>query len=337
MAAWGPLSTVTSTRVPLTNRCAGPSGSRMVPVRTAVVARRQPHLEDGGPEVGLHPRASPRRYPAVVDDASVLAERSASSRYCVVRSTVVPPPTRRSMTSHRSLRLYGSSPVVGSSRNSTVGLGHQARRPGRAGGACRPSRSEGAVGGVGQARTARAARRAARRRARVRWMSRPTIWRFSRPVRVLVDGRDTGRRGRCSRTSLGLLDDVEPRTSPAPSSGQRGRGEDPDRRRLAGAVRPEQPEHGSPRDREIHIRERPELAVALAEAVRLHAEGVLGRGARARIESCHPGNLAPLGDSPGPSAPRGGAQAPSFTGRVFSWLMNRDSAYTGVPSRWMAG
>jgi hypothetical protein len=29
--------------------------------------------------------------------------------------------------------------------------------------------------------------------------------------------------------------------------------------------------------------------------------------------------------------------AQKATGRVFSWLMNIDSAYTGVPSRWMAG
>ena len=49
------------------------------------------------------------------------ASRSASSRYCVVRMTVVPSRTRSRSMSHRSPRLRGSRPVVGSSRNSTSG------------------------------------------------------------------------------------------------------------------------------------------------------------------------------------------------------------------------
>ena len=66
--------------------------------------------------------ACPRRSPGRGRGRpGVLARRSASSRYWVVSSTVVPPPTSCSMTSHRSLRLCGSRPVVGSSRKSTVG------------------------------------------------------------------------------------------------------------------------------------------------------------------------------------------------------------------------
>ena len=49
------------------------------------------------------------------------ARRSASSRYWVVSRTVVPSATSSSMTCHRSDRLAGSRPVVGSSRNSTGG------------------------------------------------------------------------------------------------------------------------------------------------------------------------------------------------------------------------
>ncbi len=49
------------------------------------------------------------------------ARRSASSRYCVVRISVVPVATRSRSICHRSSRLRGSRPVVGSSRNSTVG------------------------------------------------------------------------------------------------------------------------------------------------------------------------------------------------------------------------
>src|SRR5699024_2611990 len=49
------------------------------------------------------------------------ANWSASSRYCVVSSSVVPSRTRSRSTSQSSLRERGSSPVVGSSRNSTGG------------------------------------------------------------------------------------------------------------------------------------------------------------------------------------------------------------------------
>src|SRR5690606_17737622 len=49
------------------------------------------------------------------------ARWSASSRYWVVSSSVVPLSTSSRMTRHRSMRLRGSRPVVGSSRNSTGG------------------------------------------------------------------------------------------------------------------------------------------------------------------------------------------------------------------------
>ncbi len=50
------------------------------------------------------------------------ASASASSRYCVVSSTVEPSLTSDRTTSHMSSRLAGSSPVVGSSRKITGGL-----------------------------------------------------------------------------------------------------------------------------------------------------------------------------------------------------------------------
>jgi len=62
------------------------------------------------------------------DDSS--ASRSASSRYCVVSRIVEPPVTNFSSRSHNSSRARGSSPVVGSSRNSTCG-GRPAWRPGQ--------------------------------------------------------------------------------------------------------------------------------------------------------------------------------------------------------------
>ena len=50
------------------------------------------------------------------------ASRSASSRYCVVRSSVVPPSISPSMKSQSLRRDRGSRPVVGSSRKRTAGL-----------------------------------------------------------------------------------------------------------------------------------------------------------------------------------------------------------------------
>src|ERR1019366_4138175 len=49
------------------------------------------------------------------------ASWSASSRYWVVSSRVAPSATRSRLTAHMAWRLAGSSPVVGSSRNSTGG------------------------------------------------------------------------------------------------------------------------------------------------------------------------------------------------------------------------
>ena len=51
-----------------------------------------------------------------------VASWSASSRYCVHSSTVVPWPTSARMMSHTWLRERGSSPVVGSSRNISSGV-----------------------------------------------------------------------------------------------------------------------------------------------------------------------------------------------------------------------
>ena len=50
------------------------------------------------------------------------ARCSASSRYWVVNSTVVPLWASSLMVSHTSIRAWGSRPVVGSSRKMTGGL-----------------------------------------------------------------------------------------------------------------------------------------------------------------------------------------------------------------------
>src|SRR5262249_55564115 len=56
-----------------------------------------------------------------------LASSSASSRYCVVRKTVVPSALSRATSRQIALRLTGSSPVVGSSRDRVRGSWTRAR------------------------------------------------------------------------------------------------------------------------------------------------------------------------------------------------------------------
>ena len=111
------------------------------------------------------------------------ARRSASSRYCVVNRTVVPSSTSSLIMSQSPLRLCRSSPVVGSSRNSTGGRGTSAAatsrrrrippeyvRTGRSAASERSnrSRSSAALGGMADVSI---------------WVSRPIKRRFSRPVR----------------------------------------------------------------------------------------------------------------------------------------------------------
>ena len=68
------------------------------------------------PTTGLDPTSRPA---AMIPTRS--ASCSASSRYCVVRKTVVPSSLSARTSRHSAARLVGSSPVVGSSRKSTGG------------------------------------------------------------------------------------------------------------------------------------------------------------------------------------------------------------------------
>ena len=78
-----------------------------------------------------------------------------------------------------------------------------------------------------------------------------------------------------------LAGDVEAGDAGAAAVGREQRGEDADRGRLAGAVGPEQAEHGAGRDLQIDAVERPHVAVGLTQPFRFY--GQLGRG--------HPGKL----------------------------------------------
>ena len=195
------------------------------------------------------------------------ASRSASSRYWVVRTMVVPSRTRSRSMSHRSPRLRGSRPVVGSSRNRTVGPRHQAggevEPPAHAAG----ERLHQVARLRRPGRAARAARRpGGRRRAGGRSWSRPTITRLalavSSPSTVACWAATPMRR----RTRSGSATTSRPATAAVPVGGRGQRGEDADGRGLAGAVVAEQAEHGAGGDVEVEVAQGPEVAEALAEA-----------------------------------------------------------------------
>src|SRR3984957_2940074 len=184
MAASGPWSTVTSTTVPLTAGTWGPNAPMIWAVRSASSSEPRPTSRTGAPRLAFSwvgvPSAMTRPWSSTT---RVSASRSASSRYWVVSRTVVPPPTSCSIPSHRSLRLCGSSPVVGSSRKSTVGRATRA--------AARSRRRRIPPEYVFKVRSPASARLNCANSSwarpatvdRRRWLRFPTIWRFSRPVR----------------------------------------------------------------------------------------------------------------------------------------------------------
>ncbi len=151
--------------------------------------------------------------------AIVSARRSASSRYCVVRRTVVPSSTRFSMTSHRLRRLRGSRPVVGSSRNRTGGLATSAAARSRR----RRMPPEYVLTGRSAASTRSKLSSSSRPRARAVLRSapyrRPTMVRFSRPVRFSSTAAYCPARPIFSRSSVAWLTTSRPTTEAVPASG----------------------------------------------------------------------------------------------------------------------
>ena len=71
----------------------------------------------------------------------------------------------------------------------------------------------------------------------------------------------------CWRTFARVADDVEARDPRRALVGGEQRGQDPDRGRLARAVRAEQPEDAARLDAQIDAAQRLDVAVALVEAV----------------------------------------------------------------------
>ena len=198
-------------------------------------------------------------------------------------STVVPSPTSSSIVAQRSSRLRGSRPVVGSSRNSTGGLGDERRRE------VEPAPHAARVGlrergrRPRRGRTARAARSARRvATARRSPYSRPTIDEVLEPGQVLVDrGVLAGEPDPLAQPRR-VAHHVEPRDAGRARVGLQERREDAHRGRLAGAVGAEQPEHGARRRLEVHAVERADGPERLHEAA--HADrGLVAAGGSAAL------------------------------------------------------
>ena len=233
-------------RADLARACVGRAvGEPELEVRAC---RPRPSATPGVPSATIRP-------PSMIPTRS--ASWSASSRYWVVRKTVVPSSLSAATSSQIALRLTGSRPVVGSSRNSTRARGRAPRR-GRAGGACRPSRCRPAGRRPGSARPGRAARR---RGARPRRRS----GRAASPAAGSARGRSSAGRApppaarRRSRggPSAASVDDVVAGDPGAAAGRAQQRGQHPHRGRLAGAVRARGRRRSRPRRPRGRPRRRP--------------------------------------------------------------------------------
>ena len=194
------------------------------------------------------------------------ASSSASSRYWVVSSRVAPSATSSRITSHMRSRLVGSSPVVGSSRNSTGG---RVTRPAARSRRRRippeypfMTRSAASVSSK-RSRSSRARALASGRRSP---LSSPTITRFCRPVSSSSRVASWAVTPIWRRTAPASTTTSRPATRAQPASGTRQGGENTHRRRLARAVRPEHAEDRSGGHGEIDAGERLGRAVALPES-----------------------------------------------------------------------
>src|SRR5919106_943826 len=168
------------------------------------------------------------------------ASRSASSRYCVVRRTVVPSATSSRIISHNSFRLRRSRPVVGSSRNRTCG---------------RWTRADLTSRHTGEA------------------TDQPKVL---APREVRVDCGVLPGEPDASSNRPRIADHVVPEHLRPSTVGGQDRGEDPHRGGLPGSVRAQQPEHRGGRHVEVDAVEGRDAPEALRES--LDEDGVVTHG-----------------------------------------------------------
>ena len=179
------------------------------------------------------------------------ASCSASSRYCVVSSTVVPLSASSLTVCHTSMRASRVEPgrrLVEEDHRRVADEAHRDVQP-----AAHPARVRRhlARARVGQ----REALRAGRRRScpgpsRCRSLAMST--RFSRPLRISSTAANCPVRLMDSRTFAALRRDVEAVDAGRPRVRLEQRGQDPHGRGLARPVGAEQGEDAAPRDLEVH-------------------------------------------------------------------------------------
>ncbi len=159
----------------------------------------------------------------------------------MVSRSVVPSRTSSRTTDQISLRLRGSSPVVGSSKNST--RGRVSRLDARSRRRRIPPEYVRAGRSAASASSKRSSSTPARRRASAAERSnrRPNIWRFSRPVSISSTAANWPVSPNSSRTPAASWTTSRPNTSARPGVRSEQRGQHPDKRRLPRAVRSQQP------------------------------------------------------------------------------------------------
>ena len=201
------------------------------------------------------------------------ARRSASSRYWVVSTRVVPLRTRSRSISHRSPRLRGSSPVVGSSRNSTSGSATRLARQVEPAAHAAAERLHQLVAGVGEVEPLEqlvAAPAGLGLRQAVQAADHLEVQPGGhQPVDRGLLGGDTD----APAHLVAGLHHVEAGHRGRPLRRLRQRGEDADGRGLAGAVVAEQAEHLTGRHVEVEVAQRPQVAELLAQAAGSDATG----------------------------------------------------------------
>ena len=147
----------------------------------------------------------------------------------------------------------------------------------------------GAVGQVDRVERAVDARRRRRRRR-----SAATSSRFLRPRQVRVEPRCLDEAGDAVERGGTELQRV-PSEQPGAARGRADQPEQhPQRRRLAGAVRPEEPVDVAGRDHQVDVVDRAQLAVDLREAARLDRQGVRHHATRSRAAA----SMAAAGTDP---------------------------------------
>ena len=193
------------------------------------------------------------------------ASCSASSRYWVVSSTVVPCPASSSIACHTVTRACGSSPVVGSSRKITGGfpmrlIAMSRRRR-------IPPEYVATLRSAASASANRSSRSSAIRR-RVRQVSEPCHQHeVLPPAEDLVDcGELSGETDRLPHLGR-LVPDVEAVDARGPSVGLEQRRQDSHDVVLPAPFEPEQCEDAPGRDLEVHARQHLHLPERLLQAM----------------------------------------------------------------------